>query len=365
MLILGIETSCDETAAAIVKDGKTIVSNVVASSQEIHEKYGGIIPEIAARQQLTSIIPVISEALGKGLGWDPKKTTAPPAIDAIAVTAGGPGLIGSLLVGIETAKTLALIWNKPIVPVTHFLAHVYANWIDQEAPPLPAIVLTVSGGHTDLLLMINHGSYKWLGGTRDDSAGDAFDKCARLLGLEYPGGPAISKLADRYFEKNPDRKLTMFPRPMKDTQDYDFSFSGLKTAVSNIVRINSTKYTKPQLAAEIQEAIIDSLIHKTLKAEEEYKPKSLLLAGGVAANKRLREKFESEISASGGSKNLRNSKSKIDLRVPPPALCTDNATFIAAWANFNYKPIAWDKIEAIPDAFEAAQKYGNLKNRPQ
>lgn len=356
MKILGIETSCDETAAAIVEDGPStgsglrILSNVVASSVELHKKTGGIIPEIAAREQIRCIIPVIQEAITEAFSGQRlasrKKLNASPysleagLIDALAVTIG-PGLIGSLLVGVETAKTLSFVWNKPIVPINHLQAHLYANWLDNKNPQFPAIGLVVSGGHTDLVLMKDHGNIKWLGGTRDDAAGECFDKCARLLGLGYPGGPVIAAeaaklVASRY------PLIPRLPRPMIKSDDFDFSFSGLKTAVINQVKdLKSIKQFNnsviQQLSYEIQESITDVLVEKTIRAAKRYKVKSILLAGGVAANERLGEKFKSSIS-----------HSPFSIYQPPPRLCTDNATYVASCAYFNFKPIPWKKIEANP-----------------
>lgn len=323
MRILGIETSCDETAAAVVKDGTKILSNVVASSVELHKKTGGIIPEVAAREQLKCMIPVIKEALSQA-------KTKPESLDAIAVTVG-PGLIGSLLVGVETAKTLSLVWKKPIIPVNHLQAHLYANFLEGKKPEFPAIGLVVSGGHTDLVLMKGHGKIEWLGGTRDDAAGECFDKTARVLGLSYPGGPEIAKLAEKGNAQAYD-----LPRPMLNRQNFDFSFSGLKTAVINLVR-QEKKINKADLAASTQEAITDCLVEKTLNAAEKYKVKSILLAGGVAANKRLREKMKKETTGK-----------KYSLFVPLPALCTDNAAYVASHAFFNFEPISWQKIKTDP-----------------
>jgi len=325
MKILGIETSCDETAAAVVADGTKILSNIVASSAEMHTKTGGVIPEEAARQQVRSILPVIGEALGG------KKD-----IDAIAVTVG-PGLIGSLLVGVETAKTLSLLWKKPLIPVNHLVAHIYANWPGESPPPFPALALVVSGGHTDLVLMKGHGALTWIGGTRDDAAGEAFDKSARLLGLPYPGGPSIAAEASKLSGVN--FKLNLFPRPMIAEHNFDWSFSGLKTAVMREVAANK-KVSRERLAAEVQEAIVDVLVEKTLAAVGKLKPKSLLLAGGVSANTRLREKFESEIAAR---------KLDVDLRFPPPQLCTDNAAYIAAAAFFNPSPAPLESVGVAPE----------------
>jgi len=328
MKILGIETSCDETAAAVIENGTKILSNIVASSSEMHTKTGGIIPEQAARQQVLSIIPVVETALSKAKLNSSK-------IDTIGVTVG-PGLIGSLLVGIETAKTLSLLWKKPIVPVNHLVAHIYANWLETEnKPKFPALALVVSGGHTDLVLMKEHGKLNWIGGTRDDAAGEAFDKTARLLGLSYPGGPAIAAEAARYRKQNSDDKLKMFPRPMIEKDNFDWSFSGLKTAVARQISSNEEQISKEKLAAEIQEAIVDVLVKKSLRAVNKFKPKSFLLAGGVAANKRLRERFQLEI---------RN----IDFCVPSPKLCTDNAAYIACFAHYNHSPVPWPKVTVNP-----------------
>ncbi|MBI4062371.1 tRNA (adenosine(37)-N6)-threonylcarbamoyltransferase complex transferase subunit TsaD [Candidatus Gottesmanbacteria bacterium] len=312
MKILAIETSFDETAAAIVEDGTKIVTNVIASSKEMHEKYGGVIPEIAARQQLQSIIPVLTEALS---GSNLKE------MDALAVTTG-PGLIGSLLVGVETAKTIAMTTNLPLIPVNHVLAHMYANFIDNTTIQFPAISLVVSGAHTELYLMKSMKDLKWLGGTVDDAAGECFDKTARLLGFGYGGGVAIEKAAVKG-----DIKL---PRPMLDSS-FNFSFSGLKTAVLREWKKRDNPRLAPVFAHEIQESITDVLVEKTLAAANEYGAKSILLSGGVAANKRLREKFPREIHA------------------PPPALCTDNAVFIGSYAYFRGNKQDWRSVNAAPD----------------
>lgn len=351
MLILGIETSCDETAAAIVKDGKKILSNIVASSAAIHKKTGGIIPEQAARQQIKSIIPVIEQSLSDAFNIKSPTTNyqlLATEVDAIAVTVG-PGLIGSLLVGVETAKALSFLWEKPLVPVNHLAAHIYANWLKDslKTPKFPALALVVSGGHTDLVLMSDHGIFQWIGGTRDDAAGEAFDKTARLLGLPYPGGPAISNEAEKYLLKN-TQSLTLFPRPMIDEKNYDWSFSGLKTSVLREVKSRRLRAKEVrEISAEIQEAIADVLVEKTLRAVNKYRPKSLLLAGGVAANSRLRAKFKLKIE---------NSKLKIDFYVPPPSLCTDNAAYIAAFANFNYQPVLWNRVGANPQLTIVGEK---------
>ena len=316
MKILAIETSCDETAAAVVEDGVKILSNVVASSHDMHEKYGGIVPEVAAREQLAVIIPTIKEAMGD--------------YDALAVTVG-PGLIGSLLVGVETAKTMAMVTGKPLIPVNHVLAHMYANFISSpkknssRAEPrdnieFPAISLVVSGGHTELFLMTSPKNLKWLGGTLDDAAGECFDKTARLLGFGHEGGVAIQKNA----RKSSSVKL---PRPLMHDGTLNFSFSGLKTA---IMREWVKNPDQEGFAYEVQEAITDVLAKKTLHAKEMYGAKSIMISGGVAANLRLREKLSTAIA-------------------PPVNLCTDNAVYIASYAYFRGKSVDWHKITAIPD----------------
>jgi len=334
MIILGIETSCDETAVAIIQDGKKILANVVASSLELHQKTGGIIPEIAAREQLKCLVPVIKEAL------DISKLK-PKDLDALAVTSG-PGLIGSLLIGVEAAKTLAFAWKKPLIPINHLQGHLYANWLETDNPPqFPILGLTVSGGHTDLIVMKDHQKIKWLGGTRDDAAGECFDKCARLLELGYPGGPAIGKAASEWVTSNSKVRI-LLPRPMINDQTLDFSFSGLKTAV--LTQVKNLKEKKEfnkenimALAYEIQEAITDVLVKKTLKAISQNQVKSLLLAGGVTANPRLKEKMKDAIE---------KQEIKIPLFIPKPLFCTDNAAFVASCAFFNFKPAPWQKIQA-------------------
>lgn len=313
MIILGIETSCDETGAAVLSKRENcieILSNIVSSSASLQSKYGGIIPEQAAREQIKTIIPVIEEAL--------KEAKIKPAeLDTIAVTYG-PGLIGSLLVGVETAKTLSWLWNKPLTPINHLIGHFYANWIVHKVK-FPFVGLLVSGGHSDLVLFKDHDSYEYLGGTRDDAAGECFDKCARMLGYKYPGGPKISKMAG-----NGDPKAFKLPRPMIDSDDFDFSFSGLKTAFLNLVETVDPKRLKGKtlndLCASLEQAIVDSLIEKAIKAAQIHKVDQIIVAGGVAAN----EKLISE---------LKNKFSGVVLS-PPPHLCTDNGAMIAARAFF-------------------------------
>ena len=349
MKILGIESSCDETSASIVEaHGGTIhvLSNVVASSRDLQAKWGGVVPEQAARKQVESIIPVITEALSVSS----KKTT----IDAIAVTVG-PGLIGPLLVGVETAKTLSYLWNKPIIPVNHLLGHIYANWIpsnqqliaNSQLPIFPALCLIVSGGHTMLVLMKDHNDMKLLGQTRDDAAGEAFDKTARLLGLPYPGGPSIQKAAEKGTPK-----AFKLPRPMIGSKDYNFSFSGLKTAVlREVQQLQENGKWKMEngpdsqvisdLAFEIQEAITDVLVKKTLQAAEEYNVASIVVGGGVAANQRLKDKF--------AILNSQLDNSQFTIHIPPMKLCTDNAAVIATAAHFHNHPQPWNTLSAKPN----------------
>lgn len=340
MIILGIETSCDETAAAVLlKDDKgiQILSNVVASSASLQAKYGGIIPEQAAREQIKSIIPVIETAIN-----DSRLTIND--LDAIAVTYG-PGLIGSLLVGVETAKTLALVWNKPLIPVSHLLGHFYANFID-STPTFPCIGLLVSGGHTDLVLFTDHGKYKYLGGTRDDAAGECFDKCARLLGLPYPGGPHISKLA-----QNGDPTKFKLPVPMRGNKDFDFSYSGLKTAVANIVNSlpaspakrggqSIVDSEKVDLAAAIEKTIVTSLVDKVVMALKAHPVKDIMIAGGVAANQKLVQSLQSTVYSL---------QSNIKLHIPPPELCTDNGAMIAAAGFFTKTRVNPFKLQVDPN----------------
>lgn len=337
MIILGIETSCDETSASIIKtdsksDKAEILSNVISSSLSLHSKTGGIIPEVAAREQLKYIIPVIKQSIS--VLKNPQDE-----IDAIAVTIG-PGLIGSLLVGVETARTFSHIWNKPLIGVNHLFGHIYANWINQNDKRkinFPAIALIVSGGHTDLVLIKDHGNLKWLGGTRDDAAGEAFDKVGRLLSLPYPGGPQIEKMA-----ANTKEDIYKFPKPLIDSNDFDFSFSGLKTAVLREVekQKNLTEKFISEVSFSMQDAIFKVLIKKTINAAEKFNAKSILLGGGVAANSELTRRFEQEVKKTDGT-----------FFVPQKNLCTDNAAMIATAGYYNQNILAWDKISANPELY--------------
>jgi N6-L-threonylcarbamoyladenine synthase len=308
MKILGIETSCDETAAAVVEDGTRILSNQVSSQVEIHARYGGIVPEVASRQHMLAIIPVIEQAIAEAeTGWN--------EIDGIAVTAG-PGLAGSLLIGVNTAKAISMSKTIPLTGVNHLEGHIYAKWISQNktSPEFPLLALIVSGGHSDLVLMKDHGIYELIGRTRDDAAGEAFDKAARILNLGYPGGPAIQKASE---SGTPSIDL---PRSwIKGTND--FSFSGIKTA---LLRLEESKRIDNKLdaAASFQEAIAEVLVTKTINAAEEYGVKQIILAGGVAANKPLRERLVRE--------------SILPVLIPEIRLCTDNAAMIAACGFFRF-----------------------------
>jgi len=335
MKILGIETSCDETAAAIVEDGQKILSSVTTSSEELQKKFGGIIPEQAAREQLKYIVSTIDQSLKKA-------KLKPENIDVIAVT-HGPGLIGSLLVGVETAKALSLAWQKPVIPVNHLSAHIYANFLGQkkEIPLLPALCLIVSGGHTELLLLKPNHLFIWLAGTRDDAAGECFDKTARMLGFGYPGGPEIEKAASHLSPPTGGLNSQLsLPRPMINENNLDFSFSGLKTAVLRKVKDLKPKQKEKdfinQMAYEIQEAITDVLVIKTLKALKRYKVKAVLVGGGVAANKRLREKMQAVI------------KPPISLFIPDKKLSTDNAAAVAAAAFYQNRPVKWHDLRPSP-----------------
>jgi N6-L-threonylcarbamoyladenine synthase len=355
MTILGIETSCDETSAAVIEGEKRRVflkSNVIATSLSIHAQTGGVIPENAAREQIKHILPVVSQALS-----DAKTDVS--QLDAVAVTYG-PGLIGSLLVGVETAKTISYVFNKPIIPVNHMIGHIYANFVSENSKldarryaldaqiEFPAIALVVSGGHTDLLLMKGHGDFELLGGTRDDAAGEAFDKIGRLLGLPYPAGPEIEKRA-----KKANPKRFRFPRPLIGSADFDFSFSGLKTAVLREVQNLEARHltleaeTINDLALATQESIIDVLTKKTLKAAEKFGAKSILLSGGVAANQSLRDRFSVLSSLPAG----RQGQFSVKLFAPAKSLCTDNAAMIACAGFYNSTLLTWKDITANPELY--------------
>ncbi|MBC8504549.1 MAG: tRNA (adenosine(37)-N6)-threonylcarbamoyltransferase complex transferase subunit TsaD [Anaerolineales bacterium] len=312
MRVLGIETSCDETAAAVVEDGRIILSSVVASQVDLHAQFGGIYPEVASRQHILNIYPIIETALREA-HMDLKD------VDAIAVTRG-PGLPGSLVVGINAAKGLSLGSGLPLLGINHLEGHLYSAWLHEfsgELPPeprFPLLALIVSGGHTELALMEDHRIYRRLGGTLDDAAGEAFDKVARLIGLSYPGGPAIQRAAE-----DGNSKAIKFPRAWLPGT-WNFSFSGLKTAVLRTVReleadADAEELPVADLAASFQDSVVDVLVKKTLEAAKELKAKEILVAGGVSANKALRETMIAE--------------SRLPVHIPPLSLCTDNAAMIA------------------------------------
>lgn len=311
MNILAIESSCDETAVALVQNGVHVMRAALASSARQHVKTGGIVPEVGARQQILDIIPMLKQTLAEDF--------AKEDVGAIAVTVG-PGLIGSLVIGVETAKSLAWAWEKPLIPVDHVVAHAYAPWVHGETPSLPAVCLIVSGGHTEFLLLTEHGNVTFLGGTRDDAVGEAFDKVARLIGLPYPGGPEIEKLSH-----GGDPQAVILPRPMINDNTLEMSFSGLKTAVRNTVadEVHSTQ----DIAASFQQAVIDVLIAKADLAIKQYTPKSFIVAGGVAANRALAEQF------------IKAFESSADVYVAPLKYSVDNAAMIGSYAYFAKQPV--------------------------
>lgn len=313
-IILAIETSCDETAAAVVKNGKEMLSNVVASQIESHKRFGGVVPEIASRHHVEQMTIVLEEAMEQAkVTWD--------ELSAIAVTEG-PGLIGSLLIGVNTAKALAFAHNLPLINVHHIAGHIYANRFVKEME-FPLVALVVSGGHTELIYMKEHGHYELIGETRDDAAGEAYDKVARVLGLPYPGGPHIDKLAQ-------EGKCTIeFPRAWLEPDSYDFSFSGLKSAVINTIhnaKQRGEELDQKDVAASFQASVVEVLVEKTARAAQEYNAKQVLVAGGVAANQGLRKALTKKFS-----------ELNIELVIPPLSLCTDNAAMIAAAASIEFQ----------------------------
>ena len=317
--ILAIETSCDETAAAVIADGTRILSNVVASQNELHAKYGGVFPEVASRRHIEVIYTVVAEAMAQaGLTYDD--------LDCLAVTQG-PGLVGSLLVGVNMAKGLAVAHGKPLLAINHIEGHLYSLWLTEAAPQIrfPLLTLVVSGGHTELYLTRDHGMYEHLGGTLDDAAGEAFDKVGRLLGLPYPGGPAIDKVA-----RSGDATAVVFPRAV--LQDgYNFSFSGLKTAVMRETRRYEGELPVADLAASFQTAVVDVLVQKTAQAATAYGATAIHLAGGVSANSQLRAAMSEALDR--------------PVRYPPLSLCTDNAAMIGAAAHFHFTAGRRDSLD--------------------
>jgi N6-L-threonylcarbamoyladenine synthase len=307
MLVLGVETSCDDTAAAVLRDGKTILANVVSSQDQIHGPYGGVVPELASRQHMQNIVPIVDRALQTaGVGLQD--------VDGIAATYG-PGLVGSLLVGLSLVKGMAFRWGLPFVGVNHLEAHLLAIHLEHEVS-FPYVALLASGGHTLLYLVNDVGSYVHLGGTRDDAAGEAYDKVAKMLGLGYPGGRAIDNLA-----KTGNRRAIRFPRARIKKSSYEFSFSGIKTAVWQYLKSQHNEQWRSALAdiaASFQEAVVDMLVQPTIKAATAHDVGRIVLAGGVAANSRLREKLKEQADQDG-----------LEVFFPAPKFCTDNAAMIA------------------------------------
>jgi N6-L-threonylcarbamoyladenine synthase len=321
LIVLGIESSCDETAAAVVENGK-MRSNVIASQVKFHSPYGGVVPEIASRKHIEAIVPVIKQALSDA-GLEMKD------IQGIAVTRG-PGLVGSLLIGLSTAKALAYALDIPLVGVNHLEGHIAAIFLDERAPVFPFAALIVSGGHTNIYRVNSYQDFYLLGQTRDDAAGEAFDKGAKLLNLGYPGGVVIDKMA-----KNGNPRAVAFPRAMKDSKD--FSFSGLKTSLLTMLKKRGCDFSVdelPDIVASYQEAIVDVLVDKTMRAAQENNLNQIVVCGGVAANSRLRHKFAEAAS-----------RKKIELFIPPVILCTDNAAMIAAIGEIMMKNCQRDSLD--------------------
>ncbi len=313
MLILGIETSCDETAASVVKDGKEILSNVVYS-QMVHEKYGGVVPELASREHIRTLIPVFQSAL------DEAKISLGD-IEGVAVTYG-PGLVGSLLIGVSFAKAISYSLNIPLIGINHIEGHIFADFLENPKLSPPFVCLVISGGHSNLIYVADKGNYQLLGQTRDDAAGEAFDKVAKVLNLGYPGGPIIDKISE---EGNAN--FFKFPRAYLEEGSLDFSFSGLKTSVAIMVsRLSEKELRKHRIdiAASFQEAVVDVLVEKGIKACQQRQTKKIALAGGVARNRRLRERFKQEAE-----------KRHWDIFIPSPILCTDNAAMVASAGDFH------------------------------
>ena len=313
MIVLGIESSCDETAASVVKDGKKILSNVVSSQVAFHKKYGGVVPEIASRMHVEAVVPVIKEALERA------KLTL-DEIEGIAVTKG-PGLVGSLLVGISIAKSIAYVKNLPLIGINHLEGHLNTIFLEETDLKFPFVGLVVSGGHTNLYHVRAMGDYEFLGQTRDDAAGEAFDKVAKLLGLGYPGGRIIDRMA-----KEGNAAAIKFPRALIAKDSFDFSFSGIKTAVLHYVKRQDGELNNghaKDIVASFQEAVVDVLVTKVVQATKRCKVDKAVLAGGVAANSRLREKMA-----------IQSKKEEIEVFIPSTYLCTDNAAMIAAVGNY-------------------------------
>ncbi|WP_312813520.1 tRNA (adenosine(37)-N6)-threonylcarbamoyltransferase complex transferase subunit TsaD [Sedimentibacter sp.] len=330
VLILAIESSCDETACSIVENGRNVLSNIISSQIEIHKQYGGVVPEVASRKHIENISDVVNEAIIKA-------NVSCDNIDAVAVTYG-PGLVGALLVGVNYAKGLSYAWNKPLIGVNHIEGHIYANFIENKDLEPPFVCLVASGGHTHLIYINDYGKYEIMGKTRDDAAGEAFDKVARAIGLGYPGGPLIEKKA-----KEGNEAAINFPRAVIDEDTLDFSFSGLKSAVLNYIHNKQQKNEEiiaEDVAASFQQAVVDVLVMKTMKAAKLRNCKIVALAGGVASNSSLREALEKECK-----------KNNYVFLKPSSILCTDNAAMIGCAAYYKYlkKEFSDASLNAIPN----------------
>lgn len=330
MNILAIESSCDETAAAVVQDGRKVLSNIISSQIEIHKLYGGVVPEIASRKHIEKVIQVVDEALKEA-------SLTMDEIDAVAVTYG-PGLVGALLVGVSAAKSIAFAHNKPLIGVHHIEGHISANYIENEELEPPFLCLVVSGGHTNLVIVKDYGEYEVLGKTRDDAAGEAFDKVARAIGLGYPGGPKIQKISE---EGNKD--AIAFPRAKVADNPFDFSFSGLKSSVLNYINsceMKGEEINKADIAASFQEAVVDVLVSHTIEGAKQLGFKKIAMAGGVASNTVLREEMKEACERRG-----------FMFYHPSPILCTDNAAMIGAAAYYDYKKglISDLTLNAVPN----------------
>ena len=333
MLILGIETSCDETAASVVLNGTHILSSVVASQIQVHHPFGGVVPELASRKHIEAIVAVVSEALNNS-GIDKNR------IDAVAVTQG-PGLVGSLLVGFCFARAFALALDIPIVGVNHLEGHINSVFLETNPPPFPFVALLVSGGHTNIYYVTSHTNYKIMGQTRDDAAGEAFDKVAKMLGMGYPGGHIIEKLSEK---GNPDKII--FPRAYLDKAAFDFSFSGIKTSVNRYIQTHENQYKNqiPDITAGFQESVVDVLTFKIMHAAREKGCSHVAIVGGVAANRRLREMVR-----------LKAKKNRMSVYIPSIDLCGDNAAMIAA-AGYHYL-LEGKKLRLDDDIFSRAKKF--------
>ncbi|HEY3998335.1 MAG TPA: tRNA (adenosine(37)-N6)-threonylcarbamoyltransferase complex transferase subunit TsaD [Candidatus Xenobia bacterium] len=320
MITLAVETSCDETSVAVLEDGHRLRANLVASQIELHRTYGGVVPELACRKHSEVINALLQEAKTQsGVAWKD--------IGLVASTRG-PGLVGALVVGMASAKALSLSLGVPLVGVNHLEGHVYANFLEHPELPFPILCLLVSGGHTILLWMESHGVYRTLGETRDDAAGEAFDKVARVLGLGYPGGPVVDRLAQA------GRSTVPFPRALRGQPGYDFSFSGLKTAVLNFHRKDAGQTPMADVCASFQEAVVDALVMQVGRALEAERPATVVMAGGVACNSRLRQRMSERCSAAG-----------VPLVFPSPAMCTDNAAMIACAGYHRYRSGQFDTLD--------------------